>query len=95
MNKDEAEKYINLGISALNSGDKAKAIRLFQKSIQLYPTDEARKYLKLAHETEENFEKSDPNSKKSAQQPAPKSSTLQYTPEQETACRKPVTPNNK
>ena len=81
MNKDEAERCIDLGLSALKQGNKDKAIRLFKKSISLYPSSQAQHYLKLA---------TDSPQAKPAQAPAPnppKPSVPVYRPEQETMCR--------
>eukprot|EP01117_Protostelium_nocturnum_P009393 TRINITY_DN3350_c0_g1_i1.p1 TRINITY_DN3350_c0_g1~~TRINITY_DN3350_c0_g1_i1.p1 ORF type:complete len:282 (+),score=104.59 TRINITY_DN3350_c0_g1_i1:53-898(+) len=46
-NKDEAYRALDLAISAESSGDFEKAAKLYQKSINLYPTEKA-KY-KLSH----------------------------------------------
>ena len=47
-NKEQAEVCCKMAIKALNSGDLDKSIRLFNKSISMYPTSEARKYLQKA-----------------------------------------------
>lgn len=83
MNKDEAERCIELGLSALKLGDKDKAIRMFQKSDSLFSNELAKKYLKIASEQPQITKKSE---EKIKQQPA-KPSAPQYKPEQETMCR--------
>ena len=90
MNQGEAERCIELGLSALKKGDKDKAIRLFQKSLNLYPTEEARKYIKIASETKEVPQaKESPPSSSSLPKPS-----AQYTREQEQLCREIMSKTN-
>ena len=81
MNKDEAERCIDLGLSALKQGNTDKAIRLFKKSLSLYPSSQAEHYLKLAT----NSPQAKPAQSPAPDPPKPKLPT--YKPEQETMCR--------
>lgn len=83
MNKDEAERCIDLGKQAMQKGDKDKAMRLFQKSLSLHPTDEARKWLKAAAELTQTFATKEPTPVQEPQKPAPQ----KFTAEQEKRCR--------
>ena len=80
MNKDEAERCIELGVFALKKGDKDKAIRLFKKSLSLHPSESAQKYLKIA--AQESYSANIPKSVQA------KPSTPTFTVEQETLCKR-------
>ena len=42
VNKDEAERCIELAEQAFKAGDRAKAVRFLTKAEKLYPTDKAK-----------------------------------------------------
>lgn len=46
MNKDEADKCLQIGKQALDSGDLQKALKFFNKSNNMHPSDTAEIYLK-------------------------------------------------
>lgn len=72
MNKDEAEKCVALGLSALKSNDPDKALYLFQKAQQL---NECESTSKLIQKVKKQIK-----SKKSSESP-------QYSAENETLCK--------
>lgn len=83
MNKDEAERCIELGMQAMKKGDKDKAIRLFQKSLNLHPSEVAKKWLKAVAEMPQTHVNKDP-------EPAPephKPAAPKFTADQEKICR--------
>ena len=48
MNRDEAQRCLELGLAALKGGDLDKAVKLFEKSNRLFPSDEAKAYIQVA-----------------------------------------------
>ena len=83
MNKDEAEKCIEVGLTALKQGDNCKAVKFFQKSIRLHPTVLAQQYLKVALTKPQT-----PIKQEAAQKTAPTiPSASKYTQDQENMCR--------
>ena len=86
MNKDEAARCTQLGLEALKSGDNSKATRLFQKSMSLFPTEEAAKYLELSSSKQQSPVNSEATRKAASSPPAP-TATANYTREQEIMCR--------
>jgi len=47
MNRDEAQRCLEMGRSALKGGDLDKAMRMFEKSDRLFPSDEAKSYIQV------------------------------------------------
>lgn len=83
MNKDEAQRCLDLGKAAMASGDKEKAERLFKKSLHLHPTKEAEIYLSQASKMD-SCPKPTQNVPTSQSQPAPQAN---FTKDQESACQ--------
>ena len=86
MNKDEAERCTKLGLEAMKGGDISKATRLFQKSMSLFPTEEAARCLEIASSKQQGPVSPETARKTASSQPAP-SPPPNYTREQEIMCR--------
>lgn len=78
MNKEDAQKCIQVGVQALKKAEFDKAIRMFEKSLRLHYSDEAKAYLDLANEKKQ---KSNTAPEETKTQTEPK--TKNYTPVQE------------
>jgi DnaJ homolog subfamily B member 12 len=87
MNRDEAQRCIELGISALKSNDIDKALRLFQKSLSLFPTEEAERYLRTVLEKKQKIAHSEPKSSSQPKSSPEFNTQAKYTPDQESLCR--------
>ena len=47
MNRDEAQRCLEMGLGALKAGDLDKAMRMFEKSNRLFPSEEAKAYIQV------------------------------------------------
>lgn len=83
MNKDEAQRCLDLGKAAMASGDKEKAERLFKKSLHLHPTKEAEIFLSQASKMD-SCPKPTQHVPTSQSQPPPQAN---FTKDQEAACQ--------
>ena len=45
MNMDEAQRCLEMGLDALKAGNLDKAMRVFEKSNRLFPSEEAKAYI--------------------------------------------------
>ena len=48
VNRDEAERCLQIGVKAFRAGDHEKALRFFTKSNNMYPTAAAQQWIKQA-----------------------------------------------
>lgn len=101
MNQEQAQKCVEIGLKYLKEGDLQNALRLFQKSHRMHPTEESKAYIDIteqkitkilhSHEPKPSI-KSEPNSHSSeASVPEHKE---HYTPHQEELAKKILSLDN-
>ena len=88
MNRDEAQRCIELGRASLRSGDFDKAMRLFEKSNRLFPSEEARAYIQVAMDRKAKGAEAPPPPEEKATAQKTDNGGQKATPEQERECER-------
>ena len=50
MNQEQASKCVEIGLKYLKEGDLQNALRLFQKSYRMHPTEESKAYIDITEQ---------------------------------------------